>query len=331
MPASGGEGVRARRRLAMKVVVVGAGSRQFGRGLFADLAMTTELRGHGLELSLVDLDERRLDRMTTLARRFAEHTGADYRIACTPEIRDALPGADFVVISVARDRYPLWEQDYRVPNAFGFKQILGENGGPGALFHALRSLNVLVPMCRTIEELAPNALVLNYTNPEMRVLHAIGTLTNVRAFGLCHGVFSAQQLAARYLEATRDDLHFTSAVMNHLYAVLSVVDKRTGEERMPEVIEKALADPKAPPLFRRFIELFGVMSYPSDDHIGEYVPWGAEYHDGRWLYGQEVRRPGAPMPDAEQPIEAEMDAVIDGGPMHETLLKRTNDLAVPVI
>ena len=315
----------------MKIVVVGAGSREFGRGLFADLCNSTALHGRGLQLVLVDLDEQRLERMTTLARRMSEHTTADYTISSTTDVRAALPGADYVIISIARERYPLWEQDYRVPMAFGFRQILGENGGPGALFHSLRSIHMMVPLCRTIEELSPGALVLNYTNPEMRVLHAIGHLTRVRAAGLCHGVFSASHSAARYLGVTLDDIKVTSAGMNHLFCLLSVIDRKTGRERLPEVLAKVRADPDAPPLFRRFAELFDVVTYPSDDHCGEYSAWGTEYHDGRWYYGQERRRPGEPIPHAVKPIDRVTEDVIDGAPMAPELMNSTTDLAVPII
>ncbi len=315
----------------MRIVVVGAGSRQFGRGFFADLANSTALRDRPLELVLVDLDEERLERMTTLARRMAEHTGAGQAVSCTTDVRAALPGADYVVLSIARERYPLWEQDYRVPMAHGFRQILGENGGPGALFHSLRSIHTVVPLCRTIEELSPDALVLNYTNPEMRVLHAIGHLTKVRAAGLCHGVFSTQVVAARYIGLTAPEVKITSAGINHLFCLMSVIERETGEERLPEVLAKARADEAAPPLFRRFAQLFDVVTYPSDDHCGEYTAWGSEYHDGRWYYGQERRRPGDPMPTAVKPIDAVTEAVIDGAPMAPELMLGTEDLAVPII
>ena len=76
----------------------------------------------------------------------------------------------------------------------------GENGGPGAVLHTLRSLHLILPICRDIERLCPDALMLNFTNPEARVLHAILTLTAVRAAGICHGVFSALDAISRYTQ-----------------------------------------------------------------------------------------------------------------------------------
>ena len=68
------------------------------------------------------------------------------RIEATPDRCEALPDADFVITSVERNRMPLWEQDFRIPQSYGFKAVYGENGGPGAMFHTLRNLNIIMPM-----------------------------------------------------------------------------------------------------------------------------------------------------------------------------------------
>lgn len=84
-----------------------------------------------------------------------------------------------------------------MPAAYGIKHVLGENGGPGAVFHTMRSLGLVVPICQDVERLCPDALVLNFTNPEARVLHAMLHLTRVKAVGLCHGVFWLEEYAAK--------------------------------------------------------------------------------------------------------------------------------------
>ncbi len=282
----------------MKIVLIGAGSESFGRGQVVDMMQARELRGRGVELHLVDLDPQALDLMARLAERIRQHTGGDIRILSSTDRRQALPGADYVIVAVARKRYPLWEQDFRVPLAHGFRQCLGENGGPGALFHALRSLDLILPICRDIERLCPKALVLNFTNPEARVLHAILTLTKVRAAGLCHGVFGAIAKIAEYLQRPAEELDIVSAGMNHFFCILQVKDRKTGREHLDEILHKAAADAGAPPLFRKMAEIFGMFTYPSDDHIGEYLAYGAEFGGVKWHYGQEVRRVQAQPPQA---------------------------------
>jgi alpha-galactosidase len=230
--------------------------------------------------------------MLAFAQKLKEHTGSPLTLTATTDRTEALPGADYVVTSVARQRMPLWEQDYRVPRAHGVRHILGENGGPGAVFHALRSLDLIVPIARDVERLCPDALVLNFTNPEARVLHAILRLTKVRAVGLCHGVFSLERLVCDLTRIPAEHLVLTSAGMNHAYCALSIIDQRTGEERLPEVLKMVQEDESlaVPPLFREFARLFDVVTFPSDDHVGEYFSFGAEFHDGRWPYGQESRQ-----------------------------------------
>jgi len=99
----------------MKVVLIGAGSASFGRGQIADIMQAEELRGRGLHLHLVDLDAQALDVMSRIARRISQHVGSDVQTHATTDRASALPGADYVIVAVARKRYPLWEQDFRVP------------------------------------------------------------------------------------------------------------------------------------------------------------------------------------------------------------------------
>ena len=275
----------------MKIVIIGAGSECFGRGQIADLLQAPELQGRQVELALVDVDGEALGIMTDVARRIKAHVGADITITSTTERTQALPGANYVITAVARQRYPLWEQDFRVPLSYGFRHCLGENGGPGALFHALRSFELIMPICADIERLCPEALLLNFTNPEARVLNAILNLTRVKAVGICHGVFSALALIADYLGRPREELDIISAGMNHFYCVVQVKDKDTGEDLLPRLTHLAATDTvlRTLPLFRQMARIFGVFTFPSDDHIGEYLSYGAEFSGVKWHHGQESR------------------------------------------
>jgi alpha-galactosidase len=286
----------------VKIVLVGAASRSFGRGQIADILRAEELKGRGVTLSLVDVDAKALDLMTRVARRMKEHTGSDVAIESTTDLRAALPGADYVIVAVARRRYELWEQDFRIPLSYGFAHCMGENGGPGALFHALRSLELVVPICRDVEELCPDALVLNFTNPEARVLHAICHLTKVKAAGICHGIFTALEKLSEYVGKPVEDLDVISAGMNHFYCLLRAKDRATGEDLLPRVIEMAADDPSpaVSPLFKSFARIFDVFTFPSEDHIGEYVSFGSEFHGTKWDFGIEKRKVGLadePAPD----------------------------------
>jgi alpha-galactosidase len=312
----------------MKITVIGAGSNSFGRGIVADLLSAA---GHELgevELCLVDTAPAALERMKALARRLNDEVGRGLRITGETDRRAALPGSDYVITAVSVRRMALWEQDFRVPAAHGVAHILGENGGPGAAFHALRSLHLMIPICADIEALCPHALLLNFTNPEARVLHAVSHLTGVRAIGLCHGVFTLELLAARLTGVPPEHLEVTSAGLNHAYCALSIKDRRDGTEHLSAVLRRVQEDEalEVPPLFREIARAFEVLSYPSDDHIGEYFAFGAEFHGGKWPYGIESR----PV-TGEAPTESLIDRYLRGEAPAERLLAPSGELAVPCI
>jgi len=293
----------------MKIVVIGAGSNSFGRGVLADLLGAPGRSLTDLEVCLVDVSPEALDTMTRFAGMLKEHHGSAATITSTTDRTQALPGADFVITAVSIRRMALWEQDFRVPQAYGVQHVLGENGGPGALFHALRSFELILPVCRDIERLCPEALLLNFTNPESRVLHAILTLTQVRAIGLCHGVFGLQRLASRLLDIPEEHLELTSAGLNHIFCGLSLKDTRDGSEHLPRMLKLVQEDETVdvPPLHRELARIWDVLSYPSDDHIGEYFGFAAEFTGHKWHYGQESH----PV-TAKQPEESVIARVLKG-------------------
>lgn len=315
----------------MKIVIIGAGSTNFGLGQIVDLLQSRELMGRGVQVTLVDTNEQTLQTMLGVAERIKEHTMSDIALDATTDRTEALPGADYVITAVAQERFPLWEQDFRVPLAYGFRHCLGENGGPGAVFHTMRSLKLIVPICRDIERLCPDALLLNFTNPEARVLHAICHLTKVKAAGICHGVFSALRWVTRHLDRPLDDLHVVSAGMNHFYCLMEVLDKVSGKDHLPELVAAAATDDSvySPPLFRKMAEVFGVFTYPSDDHIGEYLSYGSDYGGIKWHYGQESR---AVVCKEEVAFASKMAEYASGArPIDQELLGPYNEITVPII
>jgi alpha-galactosidase len=311
-----------------KIVVIGAGSASFGRNIIVDLLRAEELESLDLEIWLTDVNETALDKMRQFAELVKKHVGSTAEIRATQERTEALPGASYVVTAVSIRRYELWEQDFRVPSSHGFRQCLGENGGPGALFHSLRSLELMMPICRDIERLCPDALLLNFTNPEARVLDAVLHLTHVKALGLCHGVFRAIRFISQYLAIPTDGIEVTSAGMNHFYSVVRVIEKESGQDLFPGLIEKLRQDDNfTPSLWKKLIDIFGWFTYPSDDHIGEYVSFGAEFTGIKWPYGLESRSVEQPRPG---PV-FEPDTYLDGKPLDDNVVKPSTEVAVPVI
>lgn len=316
---------------SVKIVSIGAAS-IFGRGILADVLGSPEFNELDTTLVLVDINREALDRIYGLGLLMKEHFASRVKIEATTDRLEALPGADYVITSVAILRYELWEQDFRVPLAFGFKHVLGENGGPGAIFHALRNFELMIPIARDMERLCPNALLLNFTNPEPKVVKAITDLTSIRCVGLCHGVQSARESISAILGRPEDELDIVAGGHNHFFWVTKIVDRRTGQDLYPLLRKRILEDPdcpQAPPLVKKMVEVFGLYTYPSDDHIGEYLQFASEFTGLLWHYGLETKRiPRGGLSPQPWPYEE----YIDGRkPLDDYVTRRTRELAIPII
>lgn len=337
----------------LRIVLIGAGSREFARGLIHDLILEKELLdARDVEMALVDVDATNLEAMRAYAVHAATACGARISFKATTERREALAGADFVLIAVATKRMELWEQDFRVPLAFGIPHVYGENGGPGAMFHALRNITTIMPICRDIEELCPRAWVINFTNPEARVLTAILTLTKVRAIGLCHGFYSFRKLAIAVLGRPEEELDIRTAGINHFYTYYRIAERTSGTDLIPEFERRLAADPsRLPPLARYLWEKFGALGYCSDHHIGEYLGFAHEILGNLWTFGIENRvvDPAESGVDGRVVFEAwrhkldvqsyfaqgiaekERQALSPSAPMTPEAVRASGELAVPVI
>jgi len=170
----------------VKITLVGAGSSVFGYNSVLDAVNIVDL--HGSELVLHDIDGGRLDTMTGLVERMNDDVGANMEISKTLDQRDALDGADYVLMAIEVDRMNRWRQDWEIPFNHGIKQVIGENGGPGGLFHTWRNLPPVLEIAMTMEDVCPDAWLLSYTNPVPRLCLAISSYTSIKNVGLCHEV-----------------------------------------------------------------------------------------------------------------------------------------------
>jgi alpha-galactosidase len=258
-----------------KLVVIGAGSVIFGVDLLSDLFQTPELRG--CRLALVDVDAAKLERMAGLAARLNEASGWGVSLEASVDRAAVLGGADFVVTAVEMRRDDLWKLDHELCLKHGFPSVLSENAGPAGLSHAFRTVPLVVDICRDVERLCPEALLMNYTNPEGRVCLAIRRHTGVRAVGLCHGVAGSVLWAAVLLQRQVEDIELLAAGVNHFTWVTSLRDRRTGEDLYPEFRRRLEQQPpEVQPLSRLLFERFGLFPTTGDDHVGEFIGWAHE-------------------------------------------------------
>lgn len=138
----------------MKIVLVGAGSLQFGTKILGDIFSSSLL--DGAEIVLNDINEKATTRVMHLAQQFISSNCLTHKIVVEPNLLTALRGAKFVVISIeVGDRFKLWDMDWQIPQQYGIQQVYGENGGPGGLFHSLRIIPPILEICQKIIDIAP--------------------------------------------------------------------------------------------------------------------------------------------------------------------------------
>jgi alpha-galactosidase len=258
-----------------KIVFLGATSMSFGLNMLRDVFSSDELSGS--TLTLVGRDPCTLSKTAELARLLNSKSGAGLVVEQTTDRRAALDGAEFVVNATAIDRNRLWKLDFEVPRKYGIRHTLGENGGPGGLFFTLRTLPLVFDFVREMHELCPNALFINFSNPESRIILALGKYSAIRALGLCHGIFMGQGDVARIMGLPYEQVDVWGAGINHFQCLLQIRDRTTGEDLYPMLRAKEKDyDPSFAPLTRRLFRAFGYWMTCSDEHFGEYLAYGWE-------------------------------------------------------
>ena len=278
----------------IKIVIIGVGSVSFGPSILGDLfSFASELRG--ADVWLVDINAESLDVMSRYAHKLNMACDQPYTLHATSDRCEALPNASFVIISVEVDRMATWKLDWQIPLKHGVRHVLGENGGPGGLFHSLRNIPLILSIARDVERLAPNALLLNFTNPMTRLCMAMNRHTNVNVVGLCHQIGEGYKLVNQVLNVVSQDaehatvewhglvhaieqrVHITAAGLNHFTFITDIRDRQTGEDLYP-LLRKKLA--KMPMDFellsRRLMDVFGLFCATGDGHAGEYIGFAAE-------------------------------------------------------
>ncbi len=259
-----------------KVVLIGAGSYVFTPSTIHDLIVHHKL--DGLELHFVDPDTEIAAGMAGVARRMADESNVSITTHVTDDRREALPGAHFVSTSVAIQGMKRWRIDREVTRKHGVDEVMGELGGVGGLSYTLRQVPLLLGIARDMEELCPEAWLLNVSNPLPRILSAVTSHTRIRAFGLCNaacgGVGEYDHLA-RLLDLPPERFHAVSAGTNHFNWLLGITDGETGEDLYP-ALRNAVRTKGFGRLSQHCLDTYGFLPLSGDSHIGEFLPFDPE-------------------------------------------------------
>lgn len=266
----------------IKIAYIGAGSLQFGPIIVQDILMSTTLCQNGLEIHLMDIEKSHLNHVIKHGEYVNEKLNRKAKIVATTNRDQAIKGADFVICALEKDRNVYWSQDFHIPRKYGFKQVYGENGGVGSLFHALRNIKVIMDLARAMEKLCPSAMLLNFSNPEHKICEAVTRLTSIKTVGLCHGVFMGREQLSELLGVPLNDLQTKACGMNHFTWFQEIIQKSTGEDLYPKLreVEKKgdwLAKWHELALGRILFRRFGQWPSPASNHYGEYIRWAEEF------------------------------------------------------
>jgi alpha-galactosidase len=290
----------------MKITIIGAGSREFGPATVRDLLLSEPICERQPTITLMDVAEEELQVTASYAREVTKLHGKAVTIEVTTELGRALDGAQVVVMAIAKRRYYYWAQDFHLPRQLGFRQIYGENGGPGGLFHALRNMGPTLEVARAMERHCPDAWLLNFTNPLTKLCEALTRLTSIKVVGLCHGVFHGIDQIARFLECEPESLNYHACGLNHFSWFQEIRDRASGADLYPRLRERerqahwlALWDEIA--LSRILFRVVGLYPSPGTNHIGEYVRWAEEYLASAALQFFHDPRDGRPWDGGEIP------------------------------
>ena len=277
-----------------KIVLIGAGSTQFGLGTIGDIFKSKTLEGSTIFLH--DINPEALENTKKISEKYKEDLNVKCNILATTNLQEALKNATFCIISIeVGDRFKLWDQDWQIPLDFGLKQIMGENGGPGGLFHSLRIAPEIVKICDEIVKICPDAFVFNYSNPMQRVCHSVTTkYPDLKFTGLCHEIASMERQLPTLMDTDYSNIEIKAGGLNHFSILIDVKYKDTQKDGYPIIREKFkeyystlindhegfVSEPGAERgLFFNLYEKYGFLPITTDSHLGEYIQWAHKVVD----------------------------------------------------
>jgi len=255
-----------------KITLIGAGSTVFARNLLSDILGFPELAES--TISLFDIDAERLATSEIVARQLASALGVHPTIESTTNRRAALDGADYAICMIQVAGYkPGTVIDFEIPKKYGLRQTIADTLGIGGIMRGLRTIPVLLDMCRDMEELCPDVTFLNYVNPMAINCWAIGQASSIKTVGLCHSVQHTAAELASDMGLPIEEISYLCAGINHMAFYLRL--ERDGQDLSPQ-IRRIIANGRVPKGNQVRYEMFTRLGYfvtESSEHFSEYVPW----------------------------------------------------------
>lgn len=277
-----------------KIVLIGAGSAVFTKGLIADFIQSDF---GSWEIALCDINPNILAPVAKLAEKMVASKNMQDRIKVTSSVdrKELLPGAGFVVTTIAVGGRRGWEQDVKIPRKYGIFQPVGDSIMPGGISRAQRMIPAMIDIAKDVKQLCPNAYFFSYSNPMTSIVTAVRKATGVNLIGLCHGVIYGERYLARMLGVDVSRISTIGAGLNHLTFLYDIrVDGRDVKPDLRKIVEQQriqaqtvkheynffnsqLDDTEVPnyldnPLSWELFERYGALPAVVDRHAAEFFP-----------------------------------------------------------
>lgn len=260
------------------VAFVGAGSAEFTRQLVSDLLQERELGG--LELKLMDESSARLVRAEAQVQDLIRLSGRlDVRSIAHHDLKDVIRGADYVINTVLVGGRDAVVRDFAVLERHRIRQTVGDTLGVSGIVRAVRTIPQIVKVAQVMEEVAPQAVLLNYTNPMSMLIMALRRTAVVEYYGLCHSAHYTAETLAGYLDVPPDELEWESCGINHMAWMLKLAHH--GQDLYPLLRSRA----EDPAIWERdavrfeLLKAFGCFVTESSKHAAEYFPYFLTHDD----------------------------------------------------
>jgi alpha-galactosidase len=244
----------------------------FAKNLMGDILSYPELNDS--HIALMDIDAERLKTSEIVGQRInATLKAENAKITAHTDRREALKNADYVIVMVQVGGYkPSTVIDFEVPKKYGLRQTIADTLGIGGIFRALRTVPVLLDIAKDMEELCPNALLINYTNPMAMLCWALNRATNIKNVGLCHSVQGTAGELATDIGVPNEEIDYLCAGINHMAFYLRFEHK--GQDLYPK-IRQVIEGGRVPDTNRVRYEMLKWLGYfvtESSEHFSEYCP-----------------------------------------------------------
>ncbi|MGB4945393.1 MAG: alpha-glucosidase/alpha-galactosidase [Trichococcus flocculiformis] len=261
----------------VKICFIGAGSTIFAKNVLGDAMLTSSLQD--AEIALYDIDETRLKESELMLKTINKNSNQNRaKIQSFSDRKEALKDANFVINAIQVGGYkPSTVIDFEIPKKYGLQQTIGDTTGIGGIFRGLRTLPVMFDIAKDMEEVCPDAWLLNYTNPMAILTMGMLKATKIKTVGLCHSVQVCVPELFEHLgikdQYNLDEFQWKIAGINHMAWLLEI--NRNGKDFYPEIrrLASEIANPHKDSVRFELMKHFGYYITESSEHNAEYHPY----------------------------------------------------------